>query len=240
MPLTDVVPDHVAVAVPAIDAAAARWHDHLGARWATPGYAPPGAGFTTRQLRFRGDAKLELLEPTGDDGFAHAFLARHGPSIHHVTLKVPALLPAVEQARDEGFDVVDVMAEGEHWHEAFLRPSQVGGLVVQLAWVGFDDVGWRDAVDMAHPEPAPDAPQLRGALLQHPDLDEVARIWTALGATVTPVAGRDTEVVEVRWDGAPLTLQVRRAERAGPVAIRIDGTSPLPPDPVHGAAVVPG
>jgi hypothetical protein len=94
LPITS-IPDHVAVGVPAIDGAATRWRDQLGGGWVMPRFPIESAGFATRQLRYRGGAKLELLEPLGPDSFAGQFLDRYGANVHHVTLKVPALLPAV-------------------------------------------------------------------------------------------------------------------------------------------------
>lgn len=136
--------------------------------------------------------------------------------------------------------MVDVTTEGERWHEAFLRPSQVGGLVVQLAWQGGSDEDWRRAAGMSEVDAADDAAVLVGALLRHPDLDEIRRVWTALGAQVVPHEDGPDAAVRVRWDGAPLDLEVRRGEQPGAVAVRFAGTGPLPPDPVAGAAVITG
>jgi hypothetical protein len=122
------------------------------AGWIAPAFPNDAAGFASRQLRYRNGVKLELLEPTREDSFAGRFVARFGARIHHVTLKVPALLPAVEQLRDEGFDVVDVFAEGDIWHEGFLRPSQVGGLIVQIAWAGRTEDDWAELAGF-EPEP---------------------------------------------------------------------------------------
>lgn len=53
MPIT-FVPDHAAVAVPAIERAAARWHDELGGAWLGPRFDLGQAGFATRQLHYPG------------------------------------------------------------------------------------------------------------------------------------------------------------------------------------------
>jgi catechol 2,3-dioxygenase-like lactoylglutathione lyase family enzyme len=212
------VPDHVAVAVPSIEAAADRWRDQLGGRWAGPRFASEEAGFATRQLRFRGGAKLELLEPLTEDGFAARFLDRFGARIHHVTLKVDALLPAIAQLEQDGFDVVDVFAEGDVWHEAFLRPSQVGGLIVQLAWAGRTDEEWLELTG-GTAEPVPlDGAVLLGPTLTHPDLDAAARVWTHLGADVDREA---RDVLAVRWDDAPLGIRVERGRSAGTSDLRV-------------------
>src|SRR5690625_2918515 len=175
--------DHVAVAVPSIEEAAPRWQAGFGGHWLSP--RPEAiSDFRTRQLRFNGGGKLELLEPTGQTGFAAAFLARFGARIHHVTLKVPDLLEAVETVRTAGYDVVDVSTERDEWHEGFLRPSQVGGVIVQLAYSPLSEEEWarQRGID---PVPTPvDGPVLLGPTFTHPDLDVAETVWRTLGAAI--------------------------------------------------------
>lgn len=227
------VPDHVAVAVPDIDAAAERWQSRLHGVWLAPRFT--GGGFGTRQLRYGNLAKLELLEPDAADGFAAGFLARFGPRIHHVTLKVPDLLEAVETLAGDGFEAVDVAVDRDDWHEAFLRPSQVGGLIVQVAWTDHDDERWATVGGGSLAPPHPQAPSLLGPTLAHPDLGAAAAVWTALGAEVAS----DGDGLLVGWDGAPLTVRIERGTTAGPVGLRFDPDPHLPADPVAGAATLP-
>lgn len=231
----EATPDHVAAAVPSIEAAAVRWIDHLGGGWIAPAWDVPGGGFATRQARFSGGAKLELLEPRTEDGFASRFLARYGAGVHHVTLKVPALLPAVATLEDAGLDLVDVSAEGDTWHEAFLRPSQVGGLIVQVAWSRHDDASWAAVFGETPTPPRVDAARLLGPRLAHPDLERAARMWRLLGAEVARDGG---ELLTARWPHAPLDIEVVAGERAGPLGIRMAGTAGLPADEIHGPAVL--
>jgi hypothetical protein len=228
------VPDHVAAAVPSIDAAATRWIDHLGGGWVAPTFEAPGSGFGTRQARFAGGAKLELLEPRSPDGFATRYLDRYGAGVHHVTLKVPALVPALASLAEAGLDAVDVSTTSEHWHEAFLRPSQVGGLIVQVVWAAHDDAGWSAFLGATPEDPRPDAARLLGPRLAHPDLAVAARLWRVLGAEVE----RGGEVLTVRWPDAPLEVEVVAGPRPGPLGVRMTGTGALDADPVHGPAVL--
>jgi hypothetical protein len=228
------VPDHVAAAVPSIDAAAARWIDQLGGGWLMPAWEAPGSDFATRQVRFAGGAKLELLEPRSPDGFAAGFLARHGAGVHHVTLKVPALLPAVAALTEAGLDAVDVSTDNAYWHEAFLRPSQVGGLIVQVAWARHDDADWATFLGATPEAPRPDAAHLLGPRLAHPDLAAAARVWHLLGAEVA----RDGDVLTVRWSDAPLEVEVVAGPRPGPLGLRMTGAPALDADPDLGPAVL--
>ncbi len=225
------VPDHVAVAVPDLEAAAARWRDELGAGWANRGMFRSEAPFHVRQLRFPNGARLELLQPNGE-GFAQAFLDRFGPRVHHITFKVPdALMPAVEAVRADGYEVVDVNTEGG-WHEGFLRPSQVGGVIAQIAWS-------QPSPDDGKPHPDAEEPRgevaLLGPTLTHPDLEAAEHVWSTLGGKVAHEDG----ALMVSWDGAPLTVRIEQGPTAGPVGLRMSGVAPLDHHPDFGAAVLP-
>jgi catechol 2,3-dioxygenase-like lactoylglutathione lyase family enzyme len=105
--------DHVAVAVPGLEAAmAARWTEALGA---VPIGGDDIGAFATRQRRFRGGGKLELLAPSALDddpgNFVRRFLARFGAAAHHLTLKVDDLQPALRRVREGGFADVEPGAE---------------------------------------------------------------------------------------------------------------------------------
>lgn len=235
MPL-DVTPDHVAIAVSEHELALPRWQGRLGGGWWSSFHNP--GRFQGVQLRYVNGAKLELLMPSPDDddpqSFLRGFLARFGTRVHHVTLKVPDLPQAIATLEEAGFDVMDVDLSGDHWHEAFLRPSQVGGIVVQIAWSGLSDEEWARSTDQAREEPAGPG-ELVGPVLTHPDLDRAASIWSTLGATVS----RDDDGLSARWDGAPLEIRIVPGERPGAEGLRFRGVDPRPADPDLGPAVLP-
>lgn len=209
--------DHIAFAVADLDQADRRWRDQLGGRWVA--WTDPSEGFRSRQLRYRGGGKLELIAPVevGDGSFIDRFLARFGNRVHHITLKVDALHDAVAELRMAGLDVVDVNDSDPMWQEAFLRPSQVGGLVVQIAVSPHSDEQWAATVGHTPQPPPPDAAVLNGVLLSHPDLDAAANLWTLLGAEVA----RSPQRLVCRWSGAPLQVLIERGDTSGPVALRL-------------------
>jgi hypothetical protein len=226
------IPDHVAIAVHDIEAAAPRWHDELGGGWQSDDVEVLAVPVAIRQMLFPNGGKLELWQPYGD-GFATRFMERYGPRVHHVTLKVPdALMPAVETIRAEGYDVIDISTEGG-WHEAYLRPSQVGGMIVQVAWAEKSDEEW-----MAESGYVPESPRgsaaLLGPTLTHPDLDAAERLWTTLGGTVS----REEDALTVSWSGQILDIRIERGATAGPLGLRFEGVEPLPADDVAGPAVL--
>lgn len=234
MPIEAVL-DHVAIAVPDRDVAAQRWAGELGG--GTLARAEQ-ARFAVMQLRFAGDGKLELLSPPpldrDPDNFVRRFLDRFGAGIHHITLKVPDLGRAVATVRDAGYDVVDVDDRDPLWHEAFLRPSQVGGLVVQLARQGDTDEQWAARTGTVPEAPRPGAAELRGPLLAHPDLDAAGALWALLGAEVS----REGERVIARWPGSALSIATVAGAPAGPRGLRFAGSGSLPPDNAAGPPVL--
>ncbi len=224
--------DHVAVAVPDWEIAQRRWRDQLGGgivAWGDSGV------FASRQLRFANGTKLELLRPASNDpgNFVRRFLARFGSVVHHVTFKVADLGAALDVVRAGGLDVVDVDTSGSVWHEGFLRPSQVGGLVVQVAWSGATDQEWAASIGHAPEPPASGAAELLGPTLRHPDLERARAVWTLLGAMITEEDG----ALRCRWPDSHLDVVIEPGEPAGPVALRMRGTPSLPAVDGTGPAV---
>ncbi|MDQ3342097.1 MAG: VOC family protein [Actinomycetota bacterium] len=215
--------DHVAVAVPDWETAQRRWRDQLGGgivAWGDSGV------FASRQLRFANGAKLELLRPDSEepDNFVRRFLGRFGSATHHVTFKVADLDAALKVVRAGDLDVVDVDTSGSVWHEGFLRPSEVGGLVVQLAWSGHSDQEWAASIGHTPEPPALGAAELLGPTLRHPDLDRARTVWTLLGASISHQDG----ALHCRWPDSPLDVVIERGRPAGPTALRMRGTPSLP------------
>lgn len=232
----DAVIDHVAIAVPDPKAAEARWREHLGGGRSSMGRNPV---FDSRQLRFANGAKLELLSPSPKDGspdnFVRRFLQRFGSLVHHVTLKVPDLHQALGVLAAAGLDAVDVRDDVEYWHEGFLRPSQIGGLVVQIASTPFDDADWAAFTGFRPENPAANAAALWGPLLRHPDLDRARAVWTALGATLTDEPGGG---LRCAWPDAPLDVLIEPGEPAGPAGLRVTGAQESPADDGLGPATL--
>ena len=53
-----------------------------------------------------GESRLELLEPTSENSVIAKFIAKRGEGLHHVSLRVPNLLAAVEQLKRDGVRLV--------------------------------------------------------------------------------------------------------------------------------------
>jgi len=126
--------NHVAIAVPDLDAAVAQYRDLLGARVSPPA-AQPAHGVTTVFVELP-NAKIELLEPLGAASPIAAFLERQ-PSggIHHLCYEVDDILAARDRLLAAG---ARVLGDGEPKPGAhgrpvlFLHPKDFSGTLIEL------------------------------------------------------------------------------------------------------------
>jgi methylmalonyl-CoA/ethylmalonyl-CoA epimerase len=127
--------DHVAVAVRSIDPALKLFRDALGGSYLFDGPIDSGddrGSWRWYQLALPGGGKIELVEPLSD-GFVSRFLDKRGEGFHHITLKTDDIEAAIDQIRRNGFELVDINLENPDWKEAFLRPKQAHGTLIQIA-----------------------------------------------------------------------------------------------------------
>lgn len=81
-----------------------------------------------------GESRLELLEPTSEDSTIAQFLARRGEGLHHVCLRVPDLMAAVERLKKDGVRLVSEeikLGAGGHRY-VFVHPASAGGVLLEL------------------------------------------------------------------------------------------------------------
>jgi catechol 2,3-dioxygenase-like lactoylglutathione lyase family enzyme len=127
-----VVLDHVAVGASALGDGWELFGGLLGGAWAYGGHSP---GFWWGQLEFAAGPKVELLTPTGgaDAAFLERFLAARGPGYHHLNFLVPAIEVTLGKLEALGVEPVGVRVQDPRWKEAFLRPGDAFGTVIQVA-----------------------------------------------------------------------------------------------------------
>ncbi len=121
--------DHVAVAVRSIEPALRLFEEALGTKFLNQGDAP---SWRWHQRVLPGGGTIELLEPLGD-GFLSNFLDRRGEGLHHITLKTDDIAASIAHIERNGYELVDVNLEARYWKEAFLRPRQAHGTLIQIA-----------------------------------------------------------------------------------------------------------
>jgi catechol 2,3-dioxygenase-like lactoylglutathione lyase family enzyme len=221
----EAAPDHVAVAVPDRDEARPFWLGLGGAEFSHFSYD----AFAGYQFLYGNGAKVEVVAPpveAADKSFVTSFLARFGTRVHHLTIRVPDLHAALATLASGGLDPVDVRDDDEHWKEGFLRPSQIGGFVVQVVQTSAEHDRWQERRRRKAMPPAGGA-EVLGPRLLHPDLEQAGRVWSLLGADV----GGGARSLLCAWEGSPLTLLVDEGSPAGPVSLRMTGTPDIPADP---------
>jgi len=81
-----------------------------------------------------GESRLELLEATSEDSAIAKFIAKRGEGLHHVCLKVPDLVGAVQRLKNDGVRLVsDDIKIGAGGHRyVFVHPSSAGGVLLEL------------------------------------------------------------------------------------------------------------
>jgi methylmalonyl-CoA/ethylmalonyl-CoA epimerase len=126
--------NHVAIAVPDLSAAAARYRDMLGAEVSAP-LPQPEHGVTAVFVTLP-NSKIELLHPLGTESPITAFLQRHPEGgIHHMCFEVDDIKKARDRLLSHG---ARVLGSGEPKIGAhgkpvlFLHPKDFNGTLIEL------------------------------------------------------------------------------------------------------------
>jgi methylmalonyl-CoA/ethylmalonyl-CoA epimerase len=126
--------NHVAIAVPDLEAAASQYKDTLGAAVSAP-QDEPAHGVTVVFVTLP-NTKVELLAPLGDASPIAAFLARNpAGGIHHVCFEVDDILAARDKLKSAGARVLGdgnpkIGAHGKS--VLFLHPKDFNGTLIEL------------------------------------------------------------------------------------------------------------
>ena len=124
--------DHVGIAVGELSAALAFYRDVLGLELEAPEDVP------SQRVRAHfipvGESTLELLEATAEDSPIAKFVAKRGPGLHHVCLRVDDINAALEELKSRGVRVIDEAPRPGAHHSlvAFLHPASTHGVLVEL------------------------------------------------------------------------------------------------------------
>jgi methylmalonyl-CoA/ethylmalonyl-CoA epimerase len=129
--------NHVAIAVPDLAAATAKYRDVLGAKVSAP-LSQPDHGVTTVFVELP-NTKIELLVPLGEGSPIAKFLERNPDGgIHHLCYEVEDILAARDRLKAEG---ARVLGDGEPKRGAhgkpvlFLHPKDFNGTLVEIEQV---------------------------------------------------------------------------------------------------------
>ena len=126
--------NHVAIAVPDLAAASARYRNTLGARVSEP-LDLPSHGVTTIFVELE-NTKLELLYPLGDESPIAKFLERNpGGGIHHICYEVADIYAARDKLESDGMRVLGDGEPSIGAHDKpvlFLHPKDFNGTLIEL------------------------------------------------------------------------------------------------------------
>ncbi|MGR3484530.1 MAG: methylmalonyl-CoA epimerase [Paracoccaceae bacterium] len=124
--------NHVAIVVPDLDVAVARYAGVLGAT-VEPARTLERHGVRAAFVRMPGTA-IELLEPWGEDSPVADFLRRHPQGgLHHLCYGVADLDAAIARAEAEGARVLGAPRRGAHGARVvFLHPRNTLGHLIEL------------------------------------------------------------------------------------------------------------
>ena len=122
---------HVAVAVPNLDEAFAKFQRVLGL--SVEHRELVASQKVEAAMLPIGEAAIELIQPKGNDGVAR-FLEKRGPGLHHVAVEVEGIEDVLADLESRGVPLIDrVPRIGAHGHKvAFVHPRATGGVLIEL------------------------------------------------------------------------------------------------------------
>lgn len=124
--------NHIAIAVPDLDAACARYRDTLGAD-VGPVIDQPDHGVSVVFVTLP-NTKVEFLHPLGDASPVATFLARNpGGGIHHLCYEVDDIDAARDRLLADGARALGEPRIGAHGKPVlFLHPKDFDGTLIEL------------------------------------------------------------------------------------------------------------
>lgn len=129
--------NHVAIAVPDLEAASAQYRNTLGAK-VNPPQDEPDHGVTVVFVELP-NTKIEFLYPLGDDSPIAGFLAKNpAGGIHHICYEVDDIIVARDRLKADGMRVLGSGEPkiGAHGKPVlFLHPKDFQGTLVELEQV---------------------------------------------------------------------------------------------------------
>ena len=125
--------NHVAIAVPELGSAAAKYRDALGAKVSEP-MDLPEHGVTVVFIELQ-NAKIELIAPLGENSPIAGFLAKN-PSggIHHICFEVPNVAAASEAMSSRNVRLLGSEPSiGAHGLPVmFVHPKEFNGTLIEI------------------------------------------------------------------------------------------------------------
>ena len=123
--------DHLGIAVRSLDEILPFYEAQLG--------MPAATRETVEHEKVRvamipaGTSRIELLEPLDGDSTIAKFLAKRGPGLHHVAMRVGDLSAVILRLRESGARLLGEPRQGAGGHTyVFVHPGSTGGVLWEL------------------------------------------------------------------------------------------------------------
>lgn len=124
--------DHIAIAVPDLEAAVHLFESVLGMRVK---HREDVAGFqVTIATLETGGTDIELIQATSPDSPIAKFVTERGAAMHHIALAVPDIDEALETLRAQGVQLIDQTPRPgkDGSRVAFIHPKATGRVLCEL------------------------------------------------------------------------------------------------------------
>jgi len=128
--LTDI--DHVGIAVTDLDGAVEHYRRLFGVE---PAHREVVESQRVEEVLFAvGASYIQLVGALGPDTPVGRFLAKRGPGLHHVGLRVDDVAATLEKLKSEGVPLIDEAPRpgSRGTTIAFIHPKGMGGVLVEL------------------------------------------------------------------------------------------------------------
>ncbi len=124
--------DHIAIAVPDLEASLGFWRDTLGLNLSHVEDVPEQQA----SIAFlpTGGSEVELVQPTTSDSGLARYLNKRGPGIHHICFEVDDIVQTLADLKARGVRLIDETPKAGPGGKklAFVHPESANGVLVEL------------------------------------------------------------------------------------------------------------
>jgi len=126
--------DHIAIAVPELEAAIERFCTDLGLTLSGTEDVV-AAKTTTAFVPVGGPTQIELVTPLNGEGAIAKALEKRGPGLHHLCFRTDDVVGDMERLKAKGWRfTADAPSPGAHGTKVvFIHPKSTGGVLIELA-----------------------------------------------------------------------------------------------------------
>ncbi len=123
--------NHVAIAVPDLDASLTFWRDALGLTLDHVEDVPSQKSMVA--FIPCGDSEVELVKPTAEDTGVAKFIAERGGGMHHLCFQVDDIEEMLADVKEKGIRLINETPQVLPGRKmAFVHPKSTGGVLVEL------------------------------------------------------------------------------------------------------------